>query len=200
MIIILLLILINNKRDIFMKVKTINRVNYGATLKAVTPKKMVNRNLLKASSSNLKPLAGPEEVEKAKAIVASATTANAITSALTAQLPGELIILKAVETSMVAGILNGIYDYKLSSSVLKGIGASLLASSAGQELFRLSSKAFTWIPLLGNTLNAVISGSVTAALGTLIIEAAEAADKARRQGKEQAEIIKELRDFIEKMK
>ena len=184
-----------------MEVNTINSVGFCATLQAPLAKRTVNRSLLKAPKSELKQLCGPEEKRKAKAIVASATASNALISAATAQAPGaDLLPLKAVETTMVASILNGVYNFNLGGAVLKGIAGALLASSAGQELFKIATKTVSWIPLIGNCLNSIASGSVTASLGALIIEAAEAADKARRQGKDQDEIIKILKEFIEKMK
>ena len=183
-----------------MAITALNSTLPKTTINLVRPTKTLNRATLQATSSQLKTLAGPEEVKKAKKVVLTAVASNTLISGFTAQAAGaELFLLKAVETTMVTSILNGIYGFNFGGALLKGISASLLASSAGQELFRVATKTITWIPVIGNAVNMAVSASVTAALGSLIIEAAEAGDKARKTGAKHEEVIKKMEDFLKKM-
>ena len=89
-------------------------------------------------------------------------------------------------------IFNKIYKFNFSSTILKSLAMGVTGHAVGKTAFKLVSKSITWIPILGNAVNAVISGSTTAALGAAIINAAEKLDDARRRGKKLDEIIKKL--------
>lgn len=163
-------------------------------------KKAVNRSLLKGTKSNLKPLAGPEEVRKAKNWVAAYTAGNAGVAAAMAQAPGaDEVALAGVEVAMAAHIINGIYKFDLSKNALKIIGTGLVGHKIGSSAFKWLSKSVTWIPLLGNTVNAVVAGSTTAALGAALIKTAEFMDEQRKKGNTMDEIMKKLQEFIKNM-
>ena len=97
-----------------MQMMKINSVRFGAVLKAPTLSKTIDRSLLKSKISNLKPLYGPEEIEKAKGIVAINVAENAALAAGMAQMPGwDEVALSANEIKMAMEIYNGIYDFVL---------------------------------------------------------------------------------------
>lgn len=157
-------------------------------------KKTLNRALLKSTSNNdLKPLFGPKEVKKAKVWVAGYTAGNSVTAALTAQAPGfDELALTGIEVLMATHIFNGIYDFKLSKTLLKSVAAGVAGHAVGKTTFKMLSKGITWIPVLGNTVNAVVAGGTTAALGAALIDIAEEMDKARKRGEKLDEFIKAM--------
>ena len=110
-----------------------------------------------------------------------------------AQAPGaDEVMLAGVEVAMATHILNGIYNFDLSKTLLKTLGTAASGNIVGKSTFKLASKTFTWIPGVGNSLNAIVSGTTTAAIGAALIDKAEEMDRARRNGKK-------LDDFFKKM-
>lgn len=175
-----------------MRVSATNNQNFCAT-KTKLASKVVNRAKLKPSTTNLKPLAGPEEKRKARRWVAAYTAGNATLAAATAQAPGvDELALSGVEVIMATHIFNGIYDFKFSKTILKALAAGVAGHAIGKTTFKLISKAVTWVPVVGNGVNAVVSGTTTAALGASLIEMAEEMDEARRRGKKLDDFIKEM--------
>ena len=153
----------------------------------------LNRNLLKPSSSKLSKLAGYAEKSEAKGWVAVYTASNAGIAAFTAQAPGaDEFALAGVEVLMATHILNGIYNFNLSKTAIKSLATGVAGPVIGKTTFKLASKSLTWIPIIGNTLNATVAAATTAALGAALISTAEEMDEARRRGKK-------LQDFLDEM-
>lgn len=153
----------------------------------------LNRQILKSTTTDLLHLAGPEEKSAAKAWVVAYTAGNAVLAAATAQAPGfDEALLAGVEVVMATHIFNGIYDFKFSKTALKSLGSGVAGHVIGKNAFKLATKAFTWIPGIGNGLNAIVSGTTTAALGAALIDMAEDFDKKRRQGEKLDEFIKKM--------
>lgn len=176
-----------------MRVNSTNSINYRGLVPVVATAKM-NRSFLKPVTNSLKPLAGPEEKSKAKGWVALYTMSNAGIAAMMAQAPGaDEAALAGVEVAMATHIFNGIYDFKFSKTVLRSLATGVAGHAVGKTFFKLASKSLTWIPGIGNVLNAGVAGSTTAALGAFLIEMAEDMDKARKRGQD-------LDKFIEEMK
>lgn len=149
----------------------------------------MNRSLLQ-KSSKLKPLNGPEEISEAKKWVAFYTADNAAVAALSAQAPGaDELALSAVQVIMATTIINVVYGFNLSSTVIKNILTGIIGHTVGTRAF---SKLITWIPGLGNAVNAIVAGGTTAALGSAIIEWCEAKDKERKRGKKIDDILNGL--------
>ena len=124
---------------------------------------------------------------------------NAGLAAATAQAPGfDEFVLAGVEVAMATHIFNGIYKFNLSKTLLKSLAMGVAGHAIGKTTFKLASKSVTWIPLLGNSLNAVISGGTTATLGAALIDMAESMDKARIRGKKLDEFIKAMEDEVNK--
>ena len=178
-----------------MNIMAINSPAFSAGLKVSMLSKNVNRKLLHATSSNLQTLCGPDEIALAKAIVAINVAENAAIAASMAQMPGfDELALSANEIKMAMEIYNGVYDFKFSKTVVKSLIMGFLGNRVGSWLFKGASKAFTWIPGLGNGLNASVAGTTTAALGAAIIDSAEEMDKARRRGDSWEKILKEMQN------
>ncbi len=135
-------------------------------------------------SSQLKSLCGYSEKNKASKWVVAYTAGNAFAAGAMAQLPFfDELALTGIEGLMTMHIMNGIYKFDLSLSMVKSIAAALTAHKAGTTAFKVSSKFLTSIPIIGNSVNAVVAGTTTATLGAIIIKVAEKLDRARKEGK-----------------
>ena len=173
--------------------------NFGCAQMLTKTPKLMNRSLLQ-KTSNLKNLHGPAEKRKAEKWVAGYTTGNSLTAAALAQAGGlEEFLLSGIEVAMAAHILNGIYKFDLSPNLIKIIGTGLTGHYVGKGIFKWLTKTVTWVPLVGNGINAVVAGSTTAALGAALIKTAENMDEARKRGEKMEDIIKKLQEFIKKM-
>lgn len=179
-----------------MRTMTVMPVGYAAQKSfcgAQQTTKVLNRSLLKNTSSILKPLMGPKEKRKAQGWVAAYTLGNSAIAAGMAQMPGaDEAVLAGVEVAMATHIFNGIYDFKFSKTALKSLAMGVAGHAVGKTTFKLLTKSVSWVPMFGNAVNAVVSGSTTAALGAAIIEMAEDIDKARKRGEKLDEFIKKL--------
>ena len=159
-------------------------------LRSQQPK--LNRKILQRTSK-MTNLNGPLEKSEAKKVVASFTAIGTGIAAGMAQVPGgDELALAANEVAMASAVLNGVYKFDLSKTVVKSLVTGLIGNRVGTYAFKSASKLFTWIPGLGNGLNAAVAGGTTAALGASIIAMAEDMDRARKNGQR-------LDDFIKKM-
>lgn len=128
-------------------------------------------------------LNGPYEVSKAKKWVAAYTAGNAVLAGATAQAAGlEELALSGVEAAMALHIFNGIYDFKLSKTLLEALATGVKGHFIGKTTFKMASKSLTWIPIIGNSLNATVAGVTTLSLGMNLIEKAEELEKAQKRG------------------
>ena len=84
--------------------------------------------------------------------------------------------------------------FDLSKTRLKSIASGCMGTAVGTGMFKVASKTLTWIPLLGNCLNAAVAGVTTAMIAESLIEIAEQMDTARRRGEKIDEIIKKLEE------
>ncbi len=159
-------------------------------------KQIINRRTLTSSNNKLKPLYGPEEIKRAKKIVKLYSVGNAITAAATAQEALiDKLVLSGIEIAMATHILNGIYDFKLPNTILKAIMTVILGKTIGTSTFSMiTASSFSWVPFLGNGLNAAIAGGTTALLGSALIYSAEEMDKRRKRGEKIDKFIKEMED------
>lgn len=182
-----------------MEVNTINNIGFGATLQAPLAKRAVNRSLLKAPKSELKTLCGPAEKQKAqKWLTVYAATNTGIAAGL-AQFPGaDVAWLASVEAAMTLHIFNGIYGFKLSKSAMESLSAAAKGTAGGLLAFFVASKAVTWIPFIGNFINAGTAMLVTKALGEWLIDKAEETDKARKRGEKIDDFIKRIESYKKK--
>lgn len=178
-----------------MNVSAIKSAGVGVSLKAPTTKKLINRSVLKSQNSNLKNLCGPEEVKKAKKIVALTVAENAGLAAAMAQMPGfDEVALSANEVKMAIRIYNEVYKFSFDKTTIKSLIAGIVGKSVGKFLFKGASKCLSWIPGLGNGLNAGVAGGTTAALGALIISNAEDMDKARKNNEKLDNFFRKLEE------
>lgn len=173
--------------------------NFGSTKMLTSSSKLMNRKTLQKVSS-LNNLNGYLEKEKARNWVALYSAGNSFAAGTLAQAGGlEEFLLSGVEVLMAAHILNRIYKFDLSKNAIKIIGTGIAGHKIGTSTFKWLSKSITWVPLLGNTVNAVVAGSTTVALGEALIKTAEYMDEQRKKGKEMSEILKKLQEFIKNM-
>ena len=159
-----------------MLVQPITKTNFGACVKhTVLPKgvKKLNRSILR-NTGDVSALYGPKEQAEAKKVVAAYTALNAGTAAITAQAPGfDEACLSAIEVAMAIAIYNGVYDFKFSETTIQSLLTGLIGNRVGTYAFKGASKFLTWMPGIGNGLNAIVAGGTTAALGTAIIKNCE---------------------------
>lgn len=168
-----------------MKVSQISQTNFGIT-------KILNRGLLQ-KTSKLNPLNGPYEIKEAKKLVKIYAAGNAAEAACLAQIPGgDELVLSGIEAVMAAAIINGIYNFKASSGFISSMLTAYMGNKVGTTAFRFASKAVTWVPGIGNAINAGVAGATTYALGEFIINRCEQIDKARKRGEEIDKILKGL--------
>lgn len=174
-----------------MNISAINGENFGVLSRPT--KRIVDRSLLKLQKSNLTNLCGPEEIKKAKIIVGLTVAENAGIAAAMAQMPGfDEVALSANEIKMAMEIYNGVYDFDFDKTTIKSLIVGLAGKSVGKFLFKGASKLLTWVPGLGNGLNATVAGGTTAALGAAIISNAEDMLKERQNGKKLDSFFKKL--------
>ncbi len=163
--------------------------NFGCAQMLTKTPKLMNRSLLQ-KTSNLKNLHGPKEIKEAKKMIAIYSGINATTGAIGAQACGaEEIALGANEVTMAMAIINGVYDFSFSKGVIKSILTGIIGNRVGTYVFKGASKFVTWVPFLGNGLNAIIAGVTTAGLGADIIRWCEEKDKERKRNKRIDDIL-----------
>ena len=165
------------------------------SLKAPTTKKLINRSVLKSQNSNLKNLCGPEEVKKANRIVALTVAENAALAAAMAQMPFfDKAALAANEIKMAMRIYNEVYGFNFDETNFKSLGTGAAGTCVGIFLFKTASTCLSWIPGLGNGLNAGVAAGTTTALGKAIISSAEKMDKARKYNEKLDNFFKKLEE------
>ena len=154
--------------------------NFGCAKMLQKKPKLLDRSTLQRCS-NLKNLQGSFEKRKAWKWVWGYSAGNATTAAFMAQLPiFDELVLSSVEGIMTAHIMNKIYKFDFSMSIIKSMATALAGHKAGTTAFKYATR---FIPLVGNSVNAAIAGSTTLTLGGLIINTAEKLDKLRKAGK-----------------
>ncbi len=133
------------------------------------------------------------KLNKQKKCVAYFTADNVGIAALAAQIPGgDELLLSGVEALMAGAIVNGIYGFSLSKTFMSSMVSAYLGNKVGMTAFKLTSKAVTWIPGIGNAVNATVAGATTYALGNFIIDQCEKIQKELERGKKIDEILRGL--------
>lgn len=94
--------------------------------------------------------------------------------------------------AMATTIFNGVYYFDFSKTVIKNLLVGIIGNRVGTYAFKGASKLVTWIPGIGNCINAAVAGSTTAALGASIIAMCEDMDKARKRGEALDRFIKKM--------
>lgn len=170
-----------------------NVVNSAYTGFIKTPARKLDRKILTPVKDEFVSLSGPKEKSKALKWVAAFTAGNAGIAFSMAQTPGaDELALSAVEATMAAHIFNNIYNFDLSKTAMTSIVTGYIGNKVGTTAFKGASKFLTWIPLVGNSLNAVIAGTTTAALGVFLVDKAEDMDLARKTQKRLTEALDEI--------
>lgn len=96
---------------------------------------------------------------------------NAFVGASTAQLPrADEIALGAVEVAMGLKIIKGVYGFDFDKALIKSILLAVKATVTGKVIAKTTSKAVTWIPVIGNIINAGVAGYTTKAFGYALVE------------------------------
>lgn len=113
----------------------------------------------------------------AQGVVHTFSLTSASIAAAMAQMPGfDEVALAANDVGMAVAICK-IYDLPLKTTVAKSLIAPIMGNSMGTAIFgKIISKGFTWIPLVGNGLNAGVAGSVTELIGHSIIKMCESGE------------------------
>lgn len=141
-------------------------------------------------------LGGRDREKEARGVVVGMTIANTFVGGAAAQLPVADIAACASVVGVMCTKIATIYDVKLTYAVMDAIkqsfGASLLAG--------LSVKTVTWIPLIGNVVNAVATGAITKTVGDRLVDKFETAMKKAQEEFDRNEKLKNIIDENEKLK
>ena len=126
----------------------------------------------------------------AQAVVHVFSGTSATIAAAMAQMPGfDEAALAANDVAMAIAICK-IYDLSITKSIVTTVIAPLMGNTMGTAIFgKIVSKGFTWVPVLGNGLNAAVAGSVTEVIGHGIIGKCES-----------GEIQKAIKRFLDKQR
>lgn len=133
----------------------------------------------------------PDDKEsEAKGVVIGMTMTNAFVGAATAQFPGaDEIALGAVEVAMGLKIIKGVYGFAFDEALIKSILLAVKATVTGKVIAKATSKAVTWIPVIGNIINAGVAGYTTKAFGYALVEECEKIRQELARGKKIDEIL-----------
>lgn len=175
-----------------MYVSQINETNFGNSKMLSKTPKILNRNLLQ-SVSKLGNLNGPYEIKKAKEIVKVYAALNAGAGALSAQAPGaDELVLMGNEALMASAIVNDVYHLGFSKGFISSMLTAIMGNRVGTTTFKFASKFVTWVPFLGNAVNAGIASTTTYTLGITVIDMCEKIVKDKKNGKRIEDILKGL--------
>lgn len=149
----------------------------------------LNRALLQ-KTSNLKSLhysSSSPEAEEAKGVVVGMTMTNAFMGFFSAQFPGlDEVVLSSVEATMGLKIVKGIYGFSFGDAVIKSIMLAVKAHIVG----KIASKSVSWIPGIGNLVNAGVAGYTTKAFGYALIDECERIKREIERGKKIDDILR----------
>ena len=124
--------------------------------------------------------------EEAKGVVVGMTMTNAFIGFVSAQVPfGDEVVLSSVEAAMGLKIVKGIYGFKFGDAVIKSIMLAVKAHIVGKVL----SKSVSWIPGIGNLINAGVAGYTTKAFGYALVDECERIQSELDRGKKIDDIL-----------
>ena len=124
--------------------------------------------------------------EEAKGVVVGMTMTNAFIGFFSAQLPGfDEIALNSTELAMGLKIVKGIYGFNFGDAVIKSIMLTVKAHFVGKAV----SKTVSWIPGIGNAINAGIAGYTTKAVGYALVDECERIQRELDRGKKIDDIL-----------
>ena len=124
--------------------------------------------------------------EEAKGVVVGMTMTNAFIGFFSAQLPGfDEIALSSTELAMGLKIVKGIYGFNFGDAVIKSIMLTVKAHFVGKAV----SKTVSWIPGIGNAINAGIAGYTTKAFGYALVDECERIQRELDRGKKIDDIL-----------
>lgn len=124
--------------------------------------------------------------EEAKGVVIGMTMTNAFIGFVSAQVPfGDEVVLSSVEAAMGLKIVKGIYGFKFGDAVIKSIMLAVKAHIVGKVL----SKSVSWIPGIGNFINAGVAGYTTKAFGYALVDECERIQRELDRGKKIDDIL-----------
>lgn len=149
----------------------------------------LSRNTLQKNST-LKSLKYPAQEDEAKGVVIGMTMTNAFVAGACAQFPiADEVALGSVEFLMGMKIIKGIYGFKFSEAMIKSIMMSIKATVVGKVAAKAASKCLTWIPGIGNAINAAVAGYTTKAFGYALIKECERIQAELDRGKKIDDIL-----------
>lgn len=124
--------------------------------------------------------------DEAKGVVIGMTMTNAFIGFVSAQVPfGDEVVLSSVEAAMGLKIVKGIYGFKFGDAVIKSIMLAVKAHIVGKVL----SKSVSWIPGIGNLINAGVAGYTTKAFGYALVDECERIQSELDRGKKIDDIL-----------
>ena len=124
--------------------------------------------------------------EEAKGVVVGMTMTNAFIGFFSAQLPGfDEIALSSTELAMGLKIVKGIYGFNFGDAVIKSIMLTVKAHFVGKAV----SKTVSWIPGIGNAINAGVAGCTTKAFGYALVDECERIQRELDRGKKIDDIL-----------
>lgn len=127
---------------------------------------------------------------EARGIVHAFSANAAVLAAAMAQAPGFDEAALAANDALMAVAICKVYGLSLQKSAVKAVLASIMGNQIGTAIFtRIAIKPWSWIPVVGNGLNAGVAGTVTEAIGHGIVAKCES-----------GEMSKAIKDYMSKHK
>ena len=124
--------------------------------------------------------------DEAKGVVIGMTMTNAFVGFFSAQFPGaDEIALSSIEAAMGLKIVKGIYGFSFGDAIIKSIMLAVKAHIVG----KIASKAISWIPGIGNIVNAGVAGYTTKAFGYALVDECERIQRELDRGKKIDDIL-----------
>ncbi len=108
-----------------------------------------------------------EEQKSCHKIIHKASTAAAAAAAGLAQIPlADTTVITPIQITMIIS-LGKVFGQEVSKATAKGILGSMIASYVGRSVAQVG---WGWIPIVGNTSNAIVAATITEALGWLSVD------------------------------
>lgn len=122
-----------------------------------------------------------QQKKKAMVIIGASAALAAGVGAGLAQLPcSDNIPLVSIQTTMILG-LGAIFGVRLNQSTTEAVLATATATVTGRAISQLM---LGWIPILGNSLNAITAAGITETIGlSVMADFANRSERSVRSGK-----------------
>lgn len=122
-----------------------------------------------------------QQKKKSLAIISASSSLAAGVGAGLAQLPcSDSVPIISIQTTMILG-LGAIFGVRLNQSTAEAVLATATATMTGRAISQL---LLGWVPILGNSLNALTAAGITETIGlSVMADFANRSERSVRSGK-----------------